>query len=1064
MLLRVNKSLLALTVVAGTLLTGCNDSSPDPKSTNPTDQTNPIVKPDAPTTPITNDDLDQFGWTWSNNFNGKQFYEIKVQDQEWTAVNGNPHQLAIDAVYAIGEIQVRVKADSATNRSVSDALVNTSPYTGHTGPLRPAAPTNPLQNDALNTFDWTFVSGFNSVSYYEYSLTGGRDWLTVVDKPLMVGDVDIDAGQVQVRVKENVATGTAAGAALISTQAFTAGVPIVIDAPTLPNIVNVNIGNTGYPYEIKTNGFSWEWVAGYDKPEYYEFTNDGGVTWQAVTSKPQHVGPKAYDKTKVGVRVKRNAISNQVNPAGQVLFAAAASENFYVTRVVSMKAWNQAQDLTSTGNWSKADDDGCYIEYDVNGENPQFWAYAGGTSTASNVAKLLKTEFCNMPNWSLVDITQMTAKTLVDSSFVASTFSGYLISDSQYDAHWASETKNDVATLKKISAGKEITTSYKSAKAIQSWTLPEIADIVAESKTVNTDIQASVLLHDGKWKTTSTDIITVINDVDALSDNPLSPLLSDVQALETKTKTTFDALELELANYKERLGLLALYSTMLENDTSVDNSIKVKIKENTALANAEFIKFTALHTSFFTGLKVSSALTALIQLTDQNIAANTTRDELIAAGDGAIIHAKSLDLFAAASTISDFIKANIKITADLKAATDELSKEDNTALFSALNKLWVMFNDLPTSADVDALNTVAEAGLKRASDAGYEVAAADAVVGTHFYKLDMNGDYLPSATTYAQGWRCVMDNRDLVRKRIWTLLKDGLPNGADDLAFDASGAGIASVMGAGGLVESTNTAQLCGRNDWSLPTKGQLTSLETGTVNNKATIDVDVFPHHFALKPEYDINDWLSGAPDPTLFWYWTKEERNSDEQKIYRYETQHKSAASSSALKQGNEDKVVQGRVVSEITLSYQLLDSAGSVTTDVDAAVCAYQPETKKTWQLFDNADLATRAKYYGQSNLDAGTVLAEVAQRNTEKLCNKSNWQVPSLAQLEMLLPMNDSVFRQNTVEKYDSQLCYVTADSAQYERQKCLNMVTESTSDVNKSNSYSGQYVYRLMSVD
>lgn len=367
MLLGANKSLLALTVVAGTLLTGCNDTSPDPKSTNPTKS---VVKPDAPTGPIANDNLDQFSWTWSPNFTGKQFYEIKVQGQPWVTVNGNPHQLVIDAVYTAGDIQVRVKADSTQHRTMSEALISTSAYTASSVVERPKSPTNPIQNDNLNTFDWDLVTDFNDVSEYEYSLTGGVDWTTVANKPLLVGDVNIDAGHVLVRVKANLATGSLAGRALISTQAFTSGAPVVIAALTSPDIVNKNMDSSN---EVKTNGFGWDWVTNsntkdtYDQPEQYEFTNDGGATWQAVTYNPQHVGPKAYDKTDVGVRVKKNAITNQVNPVGETLFATAASANFSVTRVVPMKTWNQAQKLTLTGNWSKADDDGCYIEYDVSG-------------------------------------------------------------------------------------------------------------------------------------------------------------------------------------------------------------------------------------------------------------------------------------------------------------------------------------------------------------------------------------------------------------------------------------------------------------------------------------------------------------------------------------------------------------------------------------------------------------------------------------------------------------------------------------------------------------------------
>ncbi|GIC76752.1 hypothetical protein [Moritella sp. F3] len=1060
MLLGVNKSLLALTVISGSLLTGCNEASPDQKSTNSTQTT---IKPDAPAGPIVNDDLDQFGWSWSHNFSDKQFYEIKIPNQPWMAVNGNPHQLVVDGVYAVGDIQIRVKADSSSNRAASDVLVNAAIYTANSSVNRPKSPTNPVQNDSLNTFDWDLVSGFSTVSEYEYSLTGGVSWITATNKPLSVGDVDIDVGHVQVRVKENVASGTVAGSVLISTQAFTSGVAVVIAAPTLPVIVNKYIGSTNWQKEIKTNGFSWEWVtnsntgADYDEPEYYEFTNDGGMTWQAVTSRPQHIGAKAYAKNKVGVRVKKNAIANQINPTGQTLFATGASADFYVTRVVSMESWNQPKKLSSyDSSWEKAEDDGCYIEYDVNGENPQFWAYAGGSSSADKVPELLNTEFCDMPNWQLLGSTEMKAKTLVDSSYIAGTFKSYLVTSDSYYKHWASETVNGIEALKAISAGQEVSASY-STRVILKWELPDTAKILTETTSTNAALKVIVSSQNSNWQAISTDLIAVISNIDSLAGQPLTPLLSNVTTAETEAKTAFDSLALALTEYQEKINSLTLYSTMLESDSSVDKALKTTINNNIAAIKVDFINLTSLHTSFKSALTVTPALTALIKLTDQNTTANSAKDTLSNATVGADIHAKSLDLFAAAAAITDFLNANIKITTDLNMAITELPTVNNSALISALDKLLIMFSNLPTTADVDVLTEHAVKGLKRASTEGYKVAAADAVIGTHFIKLDINGGYLPSATTYAQGWRCVMDNRDLARQRIWTLLKDGLPKGADDLAFDASSSGIASVMGAGGLIELKNNAEFCGRSDWSLPRTNQLTSLETGVINSSKTIDVDVFLHHFAFKPEYDIAYYTGGG---TVFWYWTADDVNKNA-KIYHYKTKNKSATSSSASKQGDEDKVILSRLVSEIKLSYQLLNSAGDITTDVDAAVCAYQAESKQTWQLFDTANAGVRTKGYGNSSSEADTVLAEVERMNNEHLCNKSNWRVPSLAELQGLSPVDSTVFRFNDVDKSGSALCYVSADDAQWGRQKCYNMRTETTSDVDKKiNSWSTGNTYRL----
>ncbi|WP_392340948.1 hypothetical protein [Moritella marina] len=780
------------------------------------------------------------------------------------------------------------------------------------------------------------------------------------------------------------------------------------------------------------------------------------MTWLPVTSRPQHIGAKAYAKNKVGVRVKKNAIVNQVNPAGQTLYATAATSDFYVTRIVPMVTWKQANALTYNGNWVRASNTGCYIEYDDQGEDPQFWSYAGDASSADKVPKLLNKEFCDMPNWQLLGSTEMKAKTLVDSSYIAGTFKSYLVTSDSYYKHWASETVNYIEALKAISAGQEVSASY-STRVILKWELPDTAKILTETTSTNSALKALVSSQNSNWQAISTDLISVISNIDSLAGQPLTPLLSNVTTAETEAKKAFDSLVLALTEYQEKINSLTLYSTMLESDSSVDKVLKTTINNNIAAIKVDFINLTSLHTSFKSALTVTPALTALIKLTDQNATANSAKDTLSNATVGADIHAKSLDLFAAAAAITDFINANIKLTTDLNTAINELPTVNNSALISALDKLLIMFSNLPTAADVDVLTEHAVKGLKRASTEGYKVAAADAVIGTHFIKLDINGGYLPSATTYAQGWRCVMDNRDLVRQRIWTLLKDGLPNGADDLAFDASSSGIASVMGAGGLIELKNNAEFCGRSDWSLPRTNQLTSLETGVINSSKTIDVDVFLHHLAFKPEYDIAYYTGGG---TVFWYWTADDVNKNA-KIYHYKTKNKSAMSSSASKQGDEDKVILSRLVSEIKITYQLLDSAGDITTDVDEAVCAYQPESKQAWQLFDSADAVVRIKDHGSSSSEADTVLAEVERINNENLCNKNNWRVPNLAELQGLSPIDSNVFRFNNVEKSGSTLCYVSADDAQFGRQKCYNMETDGISDVYKAiNSWSSKYVYRL----
>ncbi|MCM3700252.1 PA14 domain-containing protein [Paenibacillus macerans] len=52
------------------------------------------------------------------------------------------------------------------------------------------------------------------------------------------------------------------------------------------------------------NTFGWTVVPGYDEPSAYEYSVDGGKTWQPVTAKPQPVGDHDYPAGTVLVRVK----------------------------------------------------------------------------------------------------------------------------------------------------------------------------------------------------------------------------------------------------------------------------------------------------------------------------------------------------------------------------------------------------------------------------------------------------------------------------------------------------------------------------------------------------------------------------------------------------------------------------------------------------------------------------------------------------------------------------------------------------------------------------------------
>ena len=102
-------------------------------------------------------------------------------------------------------------------------------YQGHTFSLTvpdaPAAPTNPMVDDDANTFDWTNNPSYANVSDYEYSVNSGATWTICTSKPIEVGNIDLSAGEVQVRVGASTDAGAErfSGYVLSSDAGFTSG-------------------------------------------------------------------------------------------------------------------------------------------------------------------------------------------------------------------------------------------------------------------------------------------------------------------------------------------------------------------------------------------------------------------------------------------------------------------------------------------------------------------------------------------------------------------------------------------------------------------------------------------------------------------------------------------------------------------------------------------------------------------------------------------------------------------------------------------------------------------------
>lgn len=156
--------------------------------------------------------------------------------------------------------------------------------------LYPAnAPLKTLENDITDLFDWTDAVGFSAKSDYQYSVDNGVTWQEVTERPIVIGDINLAKGYVQVRVKA-VAGKHKASLALKSERAYSK-----LDTPSKPQIG---------VQDDRLDTFAWKNVKGYHQPSDYEYSLDQGASWLAINNKPLEVGDKNIPIGNLWLRIK----------------------------------------------------------------------------------------------------------------------------------------------------------------------------------------------------------------------------------------------------------------------------------------------------------------------------------------------------------------------------------------------------------------------------------------------------------------------------------------------------------------------------------------------------------------------------------------------------------------------------------------------------------------------------------------------------------------------------------------------------------------------------------------
>ncbi|AQS37444.1 hypothetical protein Sps_02286 [Shewanella psychrophila] len=969
------------------------------------------VTPEAPTVPVTDDALDTFGWQWTPGFEQATAYEIKTSDLDWKTVNANPYQLPIDNIYQIGEVQVRVKGNALTGREPSLSLLSLNAYT--VKPSQPDAPINPLQDDNLNSFDWALLTEYPRPSDYEFSVDGGTNWLLVSEKPLLLGDVNIAAGLVQVRVKGNATNGMPAGKPLVSTVDFIAGVQP--EAPTNPEIVNAS--GVGI-----TNGLKWNWVAGFVDASHYEYSKDGGLSWTEVSSNPQHMGSQIYSKDEVLVRVRGNAKSPEANPPGKTMDATAASGQFIAMEFVPMLAAGRVMTISESYNGSNLfrfdSNEMCWAQFDANGEGePIYWgdrdSYIDRIELVDKLSALNLDSACGLVGWDAAPESLVMASTAISSSGNSKPVN----MSRGYGSFWAKSDTDYVV----YNNGSITTPSSMGSQYYPYWKLAETSEVMALLLVIKNGAVTRVDAIETKESSLNASLLAEMVKTD--------PVLSDVETIQSdmqvlNIEVTVLAAELDRAYIAYRLYV----DLIIKNRPTTTSADLAELKSDLDGLQTQKTALSLVLTRSQASIKALHALNYLLTL-GTNLDDVTNKITSIAGENGQALHGAALELYQAIHQLQLILKDFDATYTELTEAVDSGGLSD--AINTQLNLLVARLNALQSGADVTSAQTTAMQALVRAKSDGYTVAQADAVVGTHFSKLDINGDYLPGNTSFAQGWRCVSDTRFANFSRIWTLLADGQPGGEDNLSFDDGTNTESNVMGSTGLLKRYNDTSHCGRSDWQVPGLTQTETLATSGSSYSRTIDTSVFPNHLAMTDEYDK---YNGGK---RFFYWLNKADVTDgaKQQAFTFKTSNNYGSSNGFFDKSVsefDEKVFIARFVSDIS-PYELIDINGSVTTQLADAKCGRDKVNGGYWQLFDDKGSA-RFKNFN----DLAAIVDGV---NAASLCGLTTWAIPSFEELQTLYPFDESVFINNEVsDNYNQKACYVSLDESSLgysgKRKRCL----------------------------
>lgn len=239
-----------------------------------------------------------------NNSAGTKYYNLQNGvDRYYAAVFQQPYQ----PIYS----GVKMTESSFTIESYKSG--EEKPFDTYTI-VRDDSMPNPVEQLVLNknadgksVLTWSKPSHVNAADpirgYRIYEINGklGMNWSAYVP-------ADSSTDQYQYVVDDSKADGIYTFAVKSVDKRDNSAASTVSSVPNVPSAPNVDDGH---------NLFGWTNVPGFAQLSDYEYSVDGGTSWQPVTANPQPVGDNEYAAGAVMVRVKANAVAGV--PAGTPL-------------------------------------------------------------------------------------------------------------------------------------------------------------------------------------------------------------------------------------------------------------------------------------------------------------------------------------------------------------------------------------------------------------------------------------------------------------------------------------------------------------------------------------------------------------------------------------------------------------------------------------------------------------------------------------------------------------------------------------------------------------------------